>query len=491
MQATWSAIATVNDPVSVADDDTSCPVCRSTLSRPKLLSCLHAVCHGCVAHCTRHDGDVVCPHQGCLRVTDGLLARSALHDHHPLRRLILSRSADTTRRCEECLEDDAGEATATCEDCAMLLCDYHADAHKRSRSTAKHRLKEGKEAVSRPPTTSKCSFHPANDLNKFCSDCKRVLCEHCAGLASHAGHTVTSATSAVKDQGTDVKRRAKRFEKTVAPELKRRLSAVQTSKEKVNARVEEMSATVTGSVQKVIDMIKEEEGKLLEDIDQARWAELIELEKTEIALKDLIAVSERAVGLTSASSTQSLTDAEFLQVVTSALPSLDEAGAEAEKPFEQKEWQAKITGNEEFEQSYLRLLETGSVARCTADGSILSFCPAKADRIFEVTIVAAVASPDDISWEVVTPSGKLKKLDRVSYSSEDGTVKWMESASLQRKENTSWRPPLNHPSAWWRQLRRRWSFVSLSAQCLIKFHFEVSVFRCQFYLKFCQITGAC
>ena len=390
----------------VSLQDTSCPVCHSTLSRPKLLSCLHAVCHACLAHCTRPEGSLVCPHDGCSRVTDGSIAL-CLSDHHPLRRLILSRSADTARRCEECLEEDAEEATATCEDCAMLLCDFHAKAHKRSRSTAKHRLKEGKEAVSRPPTTTKCSFHPANDLNKFCSDCKRVLCEHCAGLTAHAGHTVTSVTSAVKGQGTEVREMTKGFEKTVAPELKRRLSAVQASKEKVNARVEEMSATVTGSVQKVIDMIKEEEAKLLDDIDKARWAELIELEKTEIALKDLIAVSERAVDLTSASSTQSLSDLELLQVTSSAFLSLKEAKTEEDKPFEQTEWQAEIVGNDEFEQSCLHLLDMGSVARCIVKGKVLITCPAEGDNPFEVSIVGA--SNDDISCEIVTPSGKTKQ----------------------------------------------------------------------------------
>ena len=416
-------MATASESVVSLQDTTCCPVCHSTLSRPKLLSCLHAVCQACLARCTRPDGSLVCPHDGCSRVTDGSLVLCGLSDHHPLRRLILSRSADTARRCEECLEEDAEEATATCEDCAVLLCDFHATSHKRSRATAKHRLKEGKEAVSHPPTATKCSFHPANDLNKFCSDCKRVLCEHCAGLAAHAGHTVTSVSSAIDGQTSEMKRLSEHVEQTVAPELKRRLSAVQASKEKVNARVEEMSATVTRSVQKVIDKIKEEEGKLLEDIDKARWAELIELEKTEIALKDLIAVSERAVGLTSASATRSLSDMELLQVASSAAPRLAEMTGEAEKPFEAKEWKMQVIGSDRFQRSHIELLEKESVAQCVqeTDPTANLIVPQQADLGQPLRISFTSEHLGNVC-SVITPSGKVQKLECEATQTMRGAV---------------------------------------------------------------------
>ncbi|XP_073728271.1 uncharacterized protein trim33l isoform X1 [Misgurnus anguillicaudatus] len=167
----------------------SCAVCKTHVkssTEPKLLPCLHAVCHACLAK-TRKDEYThectLCAQSFCLsEVTEC----NVFED---------SSDSNENPKCSACEET---EVSGWCVQCEEALCSDCVSAHRRVKVTRDHELKPKK------PTTGwmlrrRCPLHIHESLKFFCLVCNELTCKDCQ-LFTHRGHSFVQQEEAVGSQ---------------------------------------------------------------------------------------------------------------------------------------------------------------------------------------------------------------------------------------------------------------------------------------------------
>ena len=186
--------------VSVPHGCVSC----STTSNCKLLRCLHTSCVHCLRENILDSGKVVCPSKGCGAIT--LLPSSggveALTSNY-LAACSLPE-AEGSHTCDECLQEECPPAVQRCDDCRLLLCEIHVQAHRQGRRTHTHRLTGDVQAWSEPPPVM-CVWDQSCKVRSYCRVCERLVCERCITLGTHTGHSVVS----LEEAGTFVREQLK------------------------------------------------------------------------------------------------------------------------------------------------------------------------------------------------------------------------------------------------------------------------------------------
>lgn len=166
------------------------PTCDNALSGMSaegtpytLFPCGCNVCGVCFVAFGKAFPGTKCP--GC----DNIVESSMKNDL--LRRVCESMAvfgcSDTTRSlCGECDEDLPEAAVHSCSTCNVLLCEFHREAHQRTRGTSSHRIVPLCEATasseSEPAPRSpieRCRHHPTESAEYYCPKCKEVLCTRC------------------------------------------------------------------------------------------------------------------------------------------------------------------------------------------------------------------------------------------------------------------------------------------------------------------------
>ena len=90
--------------------------------------------------------------------------------------------------CESCDGEDA--AQSRCNECAIFLCHYCTDFHKRSRSMKNHKLLTIEELKSNPDNIAekmRCPKHKEELVKLFCKTCQVTTCRDCT-IADHRQH---------------------------------------------------------------------------------------------------------------------------------------------------------------------------------------------------------------------------------------------------------------------------------------------------------------
>ena len=92
--------------------------------------------------------------------------------------------------CDNC--DNGDVAETRCEECALFLCHFCTESHKRSRPTKHHRLTSIQElkASAGPASVAeklRCSKHKEELVKLYCSTCQATICRDCT-IVDHQGH---------------------------------------------------------------------------------------------------------------------------------------------------------------------------------------------------------------------------------------------------------------------------------------------------------------
>lgn len=167
----------------------SCAVCKTHLkssTQPKLLPCLHTVCHACLVKTRRDESTHECPlcaQTFCLfEVTD----------------CVVFEDASNSKEDPKCSACEETEVSGWCVQCEEALCFDCVSAHRRVKVTRDHEVKH-----KIPPTVGmprrRCLSHSQESLRFFCLVCEELTCKDCQ-LITHRGHSFVQQEEAEEYQ---------------------------------------------------------------------------------------------------------------------------------------------------------------------------------------------------------------------------------------------------------------------------------------------------
>ena len=197
------------EPVSVTDqalkklaDQLECSICLDSFTDPKLLQCFHVFCKDCLEPLVLrnlHGLSLRCPN--CRRSTiisangvSGL--QPAFHVHHlfeikdALQKVKQGLEGQKTK-CEKCKKR---EVNGFCRDCGKFVCEVCMEVHQTWEEYSTHKvisLEQLKsDATEMIPPAKKilyCSKHPGKELDLFCETDQELICQHCI-VKTHRDH---------------------------------------------------------------------------------------------------------------------------------------------------------------------------------------------------------------------------------------------------------------------------------------------------------------
>ncbi|XP_052897640.1 tripartite motif-containing protein 45 [Anopheles moucheti] len=191
--------------------------------------------------------------------------------------------------CELC--SDEVTATASCQTCALKLCNFCKEAHKRQRGTASHgivRLGVGLSELmkvrprrnltvpgeSEPvgPRSIKCPMHPEHQLNLFCTSCHQVICGECSTLL-HRDHRCTTVARAGKVYGRFV-RGAIEQTRPLEDYALQSVGRLNDLTVRINSRCEAVLQEVDAFVDEYVAALEEHRRALVEQISNIRQGKM-------------------------------------------------------------------------------------------------------------------------------------------------------------------------------------------------------------------------
>nr|XP_054773327.1 E3 ubiquitin-protein ligase TRIM31-like [Lytechinus pictus] len=177
-----------------------CPVCLTTFTDPKILSCSHTYCKVCLEKLLESRGDdqmircPVCrddtqvPNQDVSKLPASLALRNLIEDVKNQHQI-----------CTNCDSEDKPKAVVYCQDCGNYLCITCYNMHSQWKNFVGHEIiaiseiSSGKVSIRR---YRKCRKHSKEDEECFCSNCRRFTCFRCAVMEhKDQGHQVIESAA--------------------------------------------------------------------------------------------------------------------------------------------------------------------------------------------------------------------------------------------------------------------------------------------------------
>ncbi|CAB4010685.1 tripartite motif-containing 45-like [Paramuricea clavata] len=179
------------------EEHLTCSVCLEPFKDPKVLPCLHSYCHVCIVNLAKNanSNTINCPE--CRLVVEvnentvstlpsnffvnNLLATMTLTNDEPAAKKIV---------CDSCDSEDA--AQSRCNECAVFLCQFCTEFHKRSRLMKHHELMTMEQLKSNPGPQNiaekiRCPKHKQKAIKLFCKTCQTTICRDCI-IVDHRQH---------------------------------------------------------------------------------------------------------------------------------------------------------------------------------------------------------------------------------------------------------------------------------------------------------------
>ncbi|XP_063960425.1 tripartite motif-containing protein 2-like [Lytechinus pictus] len=184
---------------TVISQSTECPVCLSTFTDPKILSCSHTFCKTCLDNLLecQDNCQIRCP--VCRAVTQVPNEDVGKLQVNLALKSLIEDMEGNPQICTNCKSNDKPRAAVYCHDCGKYLCTSCLNKHSQWEDFIDHEviamseISSGKVSVRR---YRKCRKHAKEDEDYFCSTCRRFTCFRC-GMMEHKdeGHQVVEGAA--------------------------------------------------------------------------------------------------------------------------------------------------------------------------------------------------------------------------------------------------------------------------------------------------------
>ncbi|XP_065187607.1 E3 ubiquitin-protein ligase TRIM45-like [Sycon ciliatum] len=287
----------------------NCVSCGCDRKRVKIVSCLHSVCVVCIERHIEEDGSITCPKcRACTPLQAGCSPVLSLPDSYAL---VEGGGAEqkSAVSCDECMDVQA--AVWRCATCSSHLCDLHGQAHKRSRATHDHEVLSLDAAVTETSATGStaatataaasatqsqhhCALHPSSILTKFCTKCKKLLCERCISTGKHTQHQpdLVSISAAAEKMRASVNDLLLSCVSESDGVLESSIEKVQSSIRNLHDQIELASEEAVLFFRSLVEAIQKRETSVLNELDDLRSQALGPLEKQLARLQGSVSQTE-------------------------------------------------------------------------------------------------------------------------------------------------------------------------------------------------------
>lgn len=263
-----------------------CYICGKNYTEPKLLNCLHTFCleclEGLVFYKDRQKIECVVCGQRTQIPPDGM---GSLPTNVVIKNLLAYKLVEKERAvCDICvLHGQENEVAGLCIDCNDLLCSECREKHTYSRQTVNHTVQsleeilhneEGvrklRENLTKSCLTKSCPQHNDEKLKFYCVACQMTVCRDCV-LVAHSLHQVLISEKVMQNMKDDIDKKLDQLnvcKKSKYEELEKYEDALQEEEKRNNQ-------TLETAYKEIIAAIEEKYKLCLEDLS-AQYSDLRE-----------------------------------------------------------------------------------------------------------------------------------------------------------------------------------------------------------------------
>ncbi len=261
---------------NIRDQFLQCKICLDGLKSPKTLPCLHTFCADCIIYyvesncidgrkfacpiCRRH---IYIPKNGIDGFPDSFFVQS-LND-------CITQSQGATpsvrgsNQCGICKFKEPGkEASSSCVECRIELCEECASSHTSAKVTQGHTLVPlSQPGMSHRDTT--CRVHRGESIQYYCENCNSPVCLPCTFL-EHKGHDIEEIGQVRGKFSQEMEGLVLQSEDNILQLQSARDDLTELENE-LFLRKEEIKTNIRRTIQDLIRKVNDQETRLMLEID--------------------------------------------------------------------------------------------------------------------------------------------------------------------------------------------------------------------------------
>jgi len=286
-------------------EEVTCSVCIHLYEEPKQLPCLHIFCLECLndlARTSARHGKIKCPLCQIEVAVPESGSMETLPDCFYLKNLLdilAIKECNTSKvTCGNC--DQKSEDTSYCFNCGKFWCKDCINAHNILRENKEHRVlalkdfqeEDFKDILKRPAFCRK-ELHEKGVLKFYCKECEVPACHTCVTL-EHNRHQVEhleKATRAVKDNiaiQIDTTKKSCQTMSIYIRELEEQTRITEHRSQIIKEQIQQ-------TVETMISTLKQQERKLLAEVDNQTKEVLEKFENDKAKIQDQLKQREKII----------------------------------------------------------------------------------------------------------------------------------------------------------------------------------------------------
>ncbi|XP_071506775.1 E3 ubiquitin-protein ligase TRIM45-like [Diadema antillarum] len=245
----------------ISSQNLECPICLTLFNQPKLLTCSHTFCKGCLERVSQTQPSqetITCP--VCRKgtpVPSGDVSK--LQTNVPLNSLV-DEVKTKNPTCTVCEMDEKPPAVSYCQDCAKNMCKSCERVHFAWKPFSNHKVVPVSEVLSgKVPLRRrlKCKKHPSADEDCYCIHCRENICSTC-GMLEHmqAGHQLERAAVHEENVMKNIKE-LQEWAKLKKTTIENHIDCIETQRNEITTMLRKLNDDIDKTYEEYIQLLSD------------------------------------------------------------------------------------------------------------------------------------------------------------------------------------------------------------------------------------------